>query len=480
VSAPVCGGLTLGSVTGTAFADHNGNGLMDAGEEALSGVTIALSPAREGLMAQTVTTGSDGSFAFTGLRPDTWQLKVTYPANYVSSRMTGTTLPLSHGLNSQTAALNVPMGEMWLQQALGGVIPAELTGYAWLDENNDGLRSDGEATPAGETIQILDQATGEVYATLTTDDSGAFSTDGLTPGLYTLAYSVSAKNALPKAGDTTFTAADGALVMRDVQIAEGDKAGGMLLGIVRLAELGGQVWVDEGKSVNALAGATVSISGADVEQSMVTGSDGRYSFAGLLPGAYQISVTVPEGQVAVEPGDVRLSEGGMVSIMEDCEGLSARSGQITVRMGEDQLKLDIGSVLPGRIGDRVWLDLNENGLQDDGEEGFPGVAIELRRDGKIIASTVSDQYGYFAFNGVYPATYTLCVQWPAEVEPTQQREDMPFIVSVLTQSGESVPVTVGSDQRNYNADLGFRLVQQGKYPAGYGEGATQDWTRIGW
>lgn len=480
VTAPVCGGLTLGSVTGTAFADHNGNGLMDAGEEALSGVTVSLTPAREGLTAQTVTTGDDGSFALTGLRPDTWQLSVTYPEGYVSSRTTGTTLPLTHGLNSQTVALSVPMGEMWIQQSLGGVIPAELTGYLWLDENNDGLWSDGEATPAGEKVMILDQSTGEVYDTMTTDENGEFETLGLTPGLYTLAYSLSAKNALPKAGDTTFTAEDGMLVMRDVQVSEGDKAGGMMLGVVRLTELGGQVWVDMGSQVKALSGANVTLSGSGVEQSVTTGGDGRYSFAGLLPGQYLISVTVPEGQVVVEPGDVRLTEGGMVSIMEDCSGLSARSGDVTVAMGQDQPGLDIGSVLPGRIGDRVWLDLNENGLQDDGEEGFPGVTIDLVREGEVVASTVSDQYGYYAFNGVYPATYTLRAQWPAEVEPTQQREDMPFIVSVLTESGESSPVTVGSDQRNYNADLGFKLVQPGKYPAGYGEGATQDWTRIGW
>ena len=480
VTAPVCGGLTLGSVTGTAFADHNGNGLMDAGEEALSGVTVSLTPAREGLAAQEVTTGGDGSFALTGLRPDTWQLGVTYPEGYVASRTNGTTLPLRHGLNSQTVSLSVPMGEMWIQQSLGGVIPAELTGYLWLDENNDGLWSDGEATPAGETVMILDQTTGEVFDTMTTDENGEFTTLGLTPGLYTLAYSLSEKNALPKAGDTTFAAEEGMLVMRDVQVSEGDKAGGMMLGVVRLTELGGQVWVDLGSQVNALAGANVTLSGEGVEQTMTTGDDGRYSFAGLLPGQYRISVTVPEGQVVVEPGDVRLGEGGMVSIMADCSGLSATSGDITVEMGQDQLSLDIGSVLPGRIGDRVWLDLNGNGLQDDGEEGFPGVTIELVRGGEVVASTVSDQYGYYAFNSVYPATYTLRAQWPAEVAPTQQREDMPFIVSVLTQSGESIPVTVGSDQRNYNADLGFTLVQSGVYPAGYGEGAIQDWTRIGW
>ena len=41
-------------------------------------------------------------------------------------------------------------------------------------------------------------------------------------------------------------------------------------------------------------------------------------------------------------------------------------------------------------------------------------------------------------------------------------------------SGE---VTVESDTDCRNADLGFVLREPGKYPAGYGEGATQDWTK---
>jgi len=38
-------------------------------------------------------------------------------------------------------------------------------------------------------------------------------------------------------------------------------------------------------------------------------------------------------------------------------------------------------------------------------------------------------------------------------------------------------VNVTSDKANRNADLGFVLVKEDMYPAGYGEGASQNWTK---
>ena len=72
---------------------------------------------------------------------------------------------------------------------------------------------------------------------------------------------------------------------------------------------------------------------------------------------------------------------------------------------------------------------------------------------------------------------------PDEVKPTQRREDVPLAVSVLMEGEDSVcvsgEVTVVSDTDCRNADLGFVLREPGKYPAGYGEGATQNWTKPG-
>ena len=150
-------------------------------------------------------------------------------------------------------------------------------------------------------------------------------------------------------------------------------------------------------------------------------------------------------------------------------------------MGDDQTQLNIGSVLPGTIGDYCWLDENGNGWQDGGEYGIPGVKVELQRGGVTVAETVTDQYGLYWFREVYPAVYTLKITPPAEVKPTQKRTDIYLIVSSVNETEDEVcftdQIAVQSDVTDFNVDLGFVLRQAGVYPAGYGEGETMDWSR---
>ena len=481
VTGPVCGGIALGGIDGVVFDDRNANGVQDEGEAAMQGVTITLTPDRGELEAVTVVTGADGCFAIGDLRPGSYQLTLAYPEGYVSSRLSGVTLPVASGYAAQTVALTVPMGGWWHDQMLGGVRPASLSGQIWLDENNNGLRDPGEATPAGERVTVIDQLTGETFAVLTTDEAGVFATSGLVPGSYTVSYALSDSIIAPKSGDSTFTQEGGQLVMRDLAAVEGDTVDGLVLGVVKLTSISGAVWHDNGTRIEGLWGAQVTL--MDGEGNVISKTDtnsGSYAFTGLLPGDYQLGVLLPEGQVVVEPGDERLGEGGQVSVMTTCRNREATSDVFTLRMGENATGMDIGSVLPSRLGDRVWLDENGNGLQDMDEGGIPGVLIELIRDGEVVESTTSDEYGFYFFQSIYPATYTLRVTAPDTIRPTTLRTDYPAAASILTETGESVPVTVASDSRNYNADLGFVLVTPGVYPAGYGEGTQQDWTHIGW
>ena len=152
---------------------------------------------------------------------------------------------------------------------------------------------------------------------------------------------------------------------------------------------------------------------------------------------------------------------------------------IELKMAEDRIRMDIGCVLPGRMGDFCWLDLDKDGLQGMDEPGIPGVKITLVRDGTVVAETTSDQYGFYRFSDLYPAVYTLKVTPPAEVKPTVHRDDILLIVSALHETDEpvceSVEIAVESNKANYNVDLGF-VSRNGAIPAGTGEGQKQLWT----
>ena len=90
---------------------------------------------------------------------------------------------------------------------------------------------------------------------------------------------------------------------------------------------------------------------------------------------------------------------------------------------------------------------------------------------------MTDQYGFYLFNDLYPSYYILQPELPSEVKPTQYRDDYSGIVSVLDENGFSVPVSVYSNAANYNADMGAVPVTPGVYPNGYGQGATQNWVK---
>lgn len=477
--APLCGGLYLGAISGYAYRDSDGSGAMDGAEGALAGLTLTLTPARNDLTEITVVTGADGAFSLTELRPGSYTLTVTCPEGYVLSQLPDVTLPVVHGLNTQSGTLVIGMGDAWLEQALGCVKPSAYTGYAWLDENLNGLRDAEERPAAGETVMLIEQRGGSVAAELTTAEDGSFRAEGLAPGMYTIACQLAPGMAGSVYGDSTFTEEDDRLLMTDIAIEEGAEYEGALLGLVRETTLSGHVWLDDNGATRMVTGAKVRLlMNGEVLAEATTEEDGLYTFGGLMPGAYTIDVQFPAGYLALEPGDRRITDGSLISILAQNDGNYGVSGVIDLRMAIDQLQMDMGSVKQGRLGDLCWLDLNGNGLQEMGEGGIPGVIITLMRNGSTVATTTSDQYGYYVFEKLYPGEYTLVVDAPAEVVPTQLRTDFPGIVSVLEESGVSVLVPVKSSGANYAADLGFVLVKEGKYPAGYGEGATQDWTKI--
>ncbi len=479
--APLCGGLTLGRISGTVYRDHDGSGEKGTDETLLSGATLTLIPARKDLETAEAVTGQDGTFLLDNIHPGDYILQLTMPEDLVTSRLPGTKLPVKPGLGEQSAGLTVSMGDMLDGQMLGAALPARISGSAWLDENNNGLREEDEKALSGARITIRDEKDGSVFAELTTDAGGAFMAEGLIPGSFAVEYEMDSRTESAKEGDSTFTASGRRLEMTGLRLAEGEARDGLLLGVVRYTSMSGSTWIDRGGEVSSLSGVTVTLTdeNGEILDQTETGEEGTYLFDRLMPGNYRILAELPEGCVAVEPDDERLMS-GLRSILAETDGRTGSSDIIALAMNEDRTDLDIGGVLPGTIGDYCWLDENGNGWQDGSEYGIPGVRVELVRNGEAVAETVTDQYGLYWFREVYPAVYTLRITQPAEVKPTRKRTDIPLIESSVNETEGAVSYTdeiaVQSDVINYNIDLGYVCRTPGVYPAGYGQGETMDWS----
>ena len=74
-----------GHLFGVVWADGNGNGIPDAGEQAISGVRIVLRSATAEELASTVT-GADGRYLFADLDPNTYEVVAFIPRTLAPTR----------------------------------------------------------------------------------------------------------------------------------------------------------------------------------------------------------------------------------------------------------------------------------------------------------------------------------------------------------------------------------------------------------
>ncbi|HMB71695.1 MAG TPA: SdrD B-like domain-containing protein [bacterium] len=80
---------------------------------------------------------------------------------------------------------------------------------------------------------------------------------------------------------------------------------------------------------------------------------------------------------------------------------------------------DVAPSCSGTIGDRVWNDLDGDGIQDPGEPALAGVTVSLAdAAGSPVASTTTDVLGWFAFDGLCAGTYEVTVTAPANFDPS--------------------------------------------------------------
>lgn len=107
------------------------------------------------------------------------------------------------------------------------------------------------------------------------------------------------------------------------------------------------------------------------------------------------------------------------------------------------------------VGNRVWLDENENGIQDDWEAGVGGICVHLYTDNELIASTSTNSNGYYAFD-------ILDIEKDCFIE-FEKTENYKFTLSnvgnddqdsdVDTESGQTRLFSITSPERN--VDLGL-------------------------
>ncbi len=184
------GEVQQAALNGFVYHDPNDNGLREAGEDGISGVTLQLTGTDFAgrPVSLTTTSGADGSYHFQNLLPGLYQiLKATQPPGYLNGRDT----PGSFGGTASEdliSAISLPSAANGQEYNFGHYKPASISGFVYSDLNNNGLREGGEIGLAGSVIALTGTtSTGvPVYQTTTTAGDGSYRFDNLLPGVYSV------------------------------------------------------------------------------------------------------------------------------------------------------------------------------------------------------------------------------------------------------------------------------------------------------
>ncbi|MGH1506237.1 MAG: SdrD B-like domain-containing protein, partial [Acidimicrobiales bacterium] len=125
---------------------------------------------------------------------------------------------------------------------------------------------------------------------------------------------------------------------------------------------------------------------------------------------------------------------------------------ITLTAGADIVDADFGYQPLGTIGDRVWSDLDGDGIQDAGEPGLSGVTVELLDAvGTVVATDTTDGAGAYSFAGLTAGDYTVRVDTSTLPANTTTQTGDPD----ATIDGETA-ITLAAGDDITTADFGYQ------------------------
>jgi protocatechuate 3,4-dioxygenase beta subunit len=472
------------------WKDDNSNGIQDAGEVGVAGVTLVLYNSA-GQIVGTTTTDATGFYKFSNLAPGSYTVRVSPPANYTLSPKTqGSDTNLDSDFDvvsytTGTVTLTAGQNRTDIDAGLkfSQNIPASVGDRVWLDTNGDGIQDSGEPGVSDVLVTLYNSA-GVAVASMYTDASGLYLFTNVAPGNYTVGVSLppamvfSPNNgAVSVANNSDVNPANGRTASFTVNA--GDQIRYVDAGIKPQtsgnASVGDYVWNDLNKNgvqeagEPGIPGVTVRLVNATtntVVATTATDATGYYIFNDVVPGSYLVEFVAPSGYTTT----TKLNASPLSSATDsDADAVTGRTASFTVNTGARITTVDAGywvSTPPGtaKLGDRVWYDLNQNGIQDAGEPSVSGVTVTLYNSGgTAIKQASTDQNGNYLFTDLAAGSYSVGFgNLPFGYTFTLQGQGTAATGSDANPAtGRTGTVTLVAGQTNLDVDAGIRSAQAG-------------------
>jgi hypothetical protein len=461
----------VGAIGDRVWVDSDGNGVQDAGEPSVAGVTITLYN-NAGTAIAIATSDINGNYLFPGLTAGNYTVGFSnLPAGFGftgqdkggndatdgdENPATGRTqtVTVTGGTTNITVDAGIRLGLPSGLGSLGNKVFIDLPGGV------AGQQDAGELGVSGVTVQLYLDANGDgsitgaeqtAIATTTTNALGEYLFAGLNAGNYQVgfsnlpgSYTLTIKDAAgisddeDSDGNAVNTAVNGNPAVAGksysdlISLAQGEDNLSVDLGLITPANtntLGNYVWFDadsdgiQDAAENGVPGVMVTLYNNAGTAIAVTTTDatGQYLFAGLADGNYSVGfINYPSGFDLTTKSVTNDLTGS------DADRITGRTATVALNFAaggtsRDNRSLDAGLItVRAALGDKVWSDLNNNGTQDAGEYGIAGVTVSLFRpgfgldgiagnadDALVVASMITDGKGNYFFSNLIPGDYQL-------------------------------------------------------------------------
>ena len=425
--------INYGAISGFVWNDKNKNGNFDTGESALNNIEIQLfdNIAQSAEPVSIVFSDSEGNFHFEKINEGKYYLKFISNNSFVPVGITGDDNDITDSFGSGTTdELHIKWGEN-ISNINGAFIAnkCKIGDFTWFDENKNGLQDSGERGIENVEIKLYNEQ-GIKIADTTSDFDGKYLFENVLQGKYYLTFEIdnNYKFTTPQlnADNGSKVVESGDIGITNVfELSPGEERLDLDAGFVdNFASVGDMVWLDENK--NGVfeqgeeplrdIGLELYTESGDSVKSVISDSQGRYLFDKLNAGNYYIKLTNIPDTLDIE------SNPGAISDITGNNGINS-TDIFTVQAGQRIVDMDFGFVKKkGSIGDRVWLDENNNGLQDANESGVDDIKVILYdKYGAELQQTVTEerdaQSGYYQFD-VEPGDYYLRFLLPYRYEST--------------------------------------------------------------
>ncbi|WP_214520231.1 SdrD B-like domain-containing protein [Staphylococcus pseudintermedius] len=334
----------------------------------------------------------------------------------------------------------------------------QLGDKVWNDVNKNGIQDQGETGIADVKVTLKDRD-GNILDTTYTNTNGKYIFDNLKNGIYQVDFETPAGFAASPSNQGNDSVDSDGPTNAQAVISDGNNLTvdqGFYQTETPTHNVGDKVWEDLNKdgiqdqNEPGIANVKVTLKDADgnVVDTRTTDANGNYLFENVKEGDYTIEFETPEGYTPTVTGQGTADN--------DSNGTSTK---VTVKDGDD-LTIDSGftQVTPEppthNVGDKVWDDLNKDGIQDDNEPGISNVKVTLKdADGNVVDTRTTDANGNYLFENVKEGDYTIEFETPEGYTPTVTGQG----TADNDSNGTSTKVTV-KDGDDLTIDSGFTQV----------------------